>query len=164
VKGRKDLVASAAYLPEPAAVAAARKFVRDTLRSWLDTAPGAEADGGLVDDAVLLTSELVTNAVTHATRNPNGKAEARGMTGETVLLVIAADDAGLRVDVHDGSGDLPVVSGYGAEADAETGRGLLLVTSLSAEWGYYRTATGKAVYFTLEFPPDVHETVSDGPD
>ena len=38
MKGRKDLVASAAYLPEPAAVAAARKFVRDTLRSWLDTA------------------------------------------------------------------------------------------------------------------------------
>ena len=55
MKGRKDLVASAAYLPEPAAVAAARKFVRDTLRSWLDTAPGAAADGGLVDDAVLLT-------------------------------------------------------------------------------------------------------------
>ena len=66
MKGRKDLVASAAYLPEPAAVAAARKFVRDTLCSWLDTAPGAEADGGLVDDAVLLTSELVTNAVVHA--------------------------------------------------------------------------------------------------
>ncbi len=65
------------------------------------------------------------------------------MTGESVLLVIAADDAGLRVDVHDGSGDLPIVSGYFADADAETGRGLLLVTSLSAEWGFYRTAGGK---------------------
>ena len=70
MKGRKDLVASAAYLPEPAAVAAARKFVRDTLCSWLDAGPSAAAeaaaDGGLVDDAVLLTSELVTNAVVHA--------------------------------------------------------------------------------------------------
>jgi hypothetical protein len=78
-----------------------------------------------------------------------------------VLLVIAADDAGLRVDVHDGSGDLPVVSGYVAEADEETGRGLLLVTSLSAEWGFYRTAGGKAVYFTLEVPADVDETAVD---
>src|SRR5258707_4208250 len=70
VKGRKDLVASAAYLPEPAAVAAARKFVRDTLCSWLDARPGtaadAAADGGLVDDAGLLTSELVSNALVHA--------------------------------------------------------------------------------------------------
>src|SRR6202042_3826856 len=66
VKGRKDLVASAAYLPEPAAVAAARKFVRDTLCSWLDagagTAADAAADGGLGRDAVLLTREPVTNA------------------------------------------------------------------------------------------------------
>jgi hypothetical protein len=35
--------------------------------------------------------------------------------------------------------------------DAETGRGLVLVASLSSSWGYYRTATGKAVYFTLAF-------------
>ena len=113
------------------------------------------------DVAVLLTSELVTNAVTHAAANPNGRAAERRTTSESVLLVIAADDAGLRVDVHDGSGDLPIVSGYVAEADAETGRGLLLVTSLSAEWGFYRTAGGKAVYFTLEVPPDVDETAVD---
>ena len=93
--------------------------------------------------------------------NQNGRAAKRGLTGEAVLLVIAADDAGLRVDVHDGSADLPIVSGYVAEADAETGRGLLLVTSLSAEWGFYRTAGGKAVYFTLEVPPDVDETAVD---
>jgi anti-sigma regulatory factor (Ser/Thr protein kinase) len=113
------------------------------------------------DVAVLLTSELVTNAVTHATANRQGRAAERGMTGQSVLLVIAADDAGLRVDVHDGSADLPIVYGYLAEADAETGRGLLLVTSLSAEWGFYRTAGGKAVYFTLEVPPDVDETAVD---
>ena len=34
------------------------------------------------------------------------------------------------------------------------GRGLLLVATLSAEWGFYRTATGKAVYFTLAGPPE----------
>jgi anti-sigma regulatory factor (Ser/Thr protein kinase) len=135
------------------AVAVARDEVAAAVSAWC-----VRVDP---DVAILLTSELVTNAVTHATRNPNGKAGARGRTGEAVLLVIAADDAGLRVDVHDGSGDLPIVSGYVAEADAETGRGLLLVTSLSAEWGFYRTAGGKAVYFTLEVPPDVDETAVD---
>lgn len=58
-----DLVATAAYAPEPAAVGAARRFVRDTLRSWELAGP---AWGQLVEDAVLLTSELVTNAVLHA--------------------------------------------------------------------------------------------------
>ena len=138
------------------AVAVARDEVAAAIRSWR-----VRVDP---DVAILLTSELVTNAVTHATANPNGRAAERGTTGESVLLVIAADDAGLRVEVHDGSGDLPIVSGYVAEADAETGRGLLLVTSLSAEWGFYRTAGGKAVYFTLEVPPDVDETVIDDVD
>jgi hypothetical protein len=48
-----------------------------------------------------------------------------------------------------------------ASAEAETGRGLLLVTSLSAEWGFYRTSAGKAVYFTLDFARDRQKT---GPD
>jgi hypothetical protein len=39
-------------------------------------------------------------------------------------------------------------------ADAETGRGLLLVETLSDEWGCYRTPAGKAVYFTLAFETD----------
>ncbi len=138
------------------AVAVARDEVAAAISAWC-----VRVDP---DVAILLTSELVTNAVTHASASPSGKAAERGMTGEAVLLVIAADDAGLRVDVHDGSADLPVVSGYVAEADAETGRGLLLVTSLSAEWGFYRTAGGKAVYFTLEVPSDVAETVVNGVD
>ena len=40
-----------------------------------------------------------------------------------------------------------------AAADAETGRGLKLVASLSEDWGCYRTPAGKAVYFTLGFQP-----------
>jgi hypothetical protein len=41
-----------------------------------------------------------------------------------------------------------------APADAEAGRGLMLVATLSATWGVYRTpAAGKAVYFTLAFEP-----------
>ena len=130
-----------------AAAKAARTVVETTIRAWrVPVDP---------DVAVLLTSELVTNAVTH------GEGEARNASG-FVTLAIACSAAGLRVDVHDGSGDLPLLEV--APAEAETGRGLLLVTSLSAEWGFYRTPMGKAVYFTLEFPPDAHETVREGPD
>ena len=138
------------------AVAAARTEVEAAIGAWCVAVDP--------DVAILLTSELVTNAVTHATarRGRNGRAARRGGAAEAVLLVIAADDAGLRVDVHDGSVDLPVLADCPADADAETGRGLLLVTSLSAEWGFHRTPGGKAVYFTLEVQPDIEEAVVNG--
>jgi anti-sigma regulatory factor (Ser/Thr protein kinase) len=132
-----------------AAAAEARAVVEDSIRAWR-----VPVDA---DVAVLLTSELVTNAVTHAT----------AVQGTFVLLTIACDAARLRVDVHDGSADLPVLDTVlldEAPAEAETGRGLLLVTSLSAERGFYRTPAGKAVYFTLELQRDLHETVIDAPD
>jgi anti-sigma regulatory factor (Ser/Thr protein kinase) len=120
-------------LADLTASASARAVIENVIRAWR-----VPVDA---DVAVLLTSELVTNAVTHGTKQ----------TGEFVLLAVACDAAVLRVDVHDGSGYLPVLDI--APADAETGRGLLLVTSLSAEWGSYRTSAGKAVYFTLELQP-----------
>ncbi len=119
-----------------AAAAAARAQVEDAIRAWhVPVDP---------DIAVLLTSELVANAITHGT----------GPENDSVLLTIACDGRGLRVDVHDESGDLPVLSECLLDAEAESGRGLLLVTSLSAEWGFYRTAVGKAVYFTLRYPAE----------
>jgi anti-sigma regulatory factor (Ser/Thr protein kinase) len=110
----------------PAAVPEARSQVRAAIRSWkVPVDP---------DTAVLLTSELVTNAIRHE-------------TGPAVVLVITRSCGELRVDVHDTSHCLPEMSDI--PADAETGRGLLLVGTLSTEWGFYRTPAGKAVYFTL---------------
>jgi hypothetical protein len=63
--------------------------------------------------------------------------------------------------VHDTSRSLPAVAEV--PADAETGRGLLLVETLSDEWGFYRTPAGKAVYFTLAFETDQADQV-DQPD
>jgi hypothetical protein len=68
------------------------------------------------------------------------------------VLAIASSRGRLRVDVHDTSRSLPAVAEV--PADAETGRGLLLVETLSDEWGFYRTPAGKAVYFTLAFEPE----------
>jgi hypothetical protein len=87
-----------------------------------------------VSVAVLLASELVTNAIQH-------------QAGETAELVIDCTRGRLRVDVHDTSGSMPVL--MDAPADAESGRGLMLVATLSTDWGFYRTPAGKAVYFTL---------------
>jgi anti-sigma regulatory factor (Ser/Thr protein kinase) len=118
----------------PAAAAEARRRVRAAISSW--QIPVDQ------DAALLLTSELVTNAVRH---------EA-GQGAQAVRLFISCSRGRLRVDVHDTSPALPAVADV--PADAETGRGLLLVETLSDEWGFYRTAAGKAVYFTLTFQAD----------
>ena len=115
----------------PAAAAEARRRVRAAIASW--QIPVDQ------DAALLLTSELVTNAVRHE-------------PGQAVMLVISCSRGWLRVDVHDTARTLPAVADV--PADAESGRGLLLVETLSDEWGFYRTAAGKAVYFTLVFGAD----------
>ncbi len=115
----------------PAAAAAARNQVRAAVCAW-----DVPVDASV---AILLTSELVTNAIRHE-------------AGGKIVLVITCDCGLLRVDVHDTSRSLPVV--VDAPADAETGRGLMLIASLSTDWGCYRTRAGKAVYFTLAFDAD----------
>jgi anti-sigma regulatory factor (Ser/Thr protein kinase) len=116
----------------PAAAGEARGYVRAAICDW-----NVPVDR---DVAVLLTSELVTNAIRHE-------------GGGTITLAVNYSLGQLRVDVHDTSCSLPVV--VEAPGDAETGRGLMLVATLSAEWGFYRTSAGKAVYFTLASGPDV---------
>jgi anti-sigma regulatory factor (Ser/Thr protein kinase) len=116
---------------EPAAAAEARHQVHEAICAW-----DVPVD---VSVAVLLTSELVTNAIRH-------------QAGDTVLLVINCCGDELCVYVHDISRAVPVP--VEAPAEAETGRGLMLVAELSTHWGYYRTPAGKAVYFTLAFHAD----------
>jgi anti-sigma regulatory factor (Ser/Thr protein kinase) len=115
----------------PAAAAEARRRVRAAIQSW--QVPVDQ------DTAILLTSELVTNAVRHE-------------AAQAVMLVVTCARGQLRVDVHDTSPSWPAVADV--PADAETGRGLLLVETLSDEWGFYRTPAGKAVYFMLAFQAD----------
>jgi anti-sigma regulatory factor (Ser/Thr protein kinase) len=111
----------------PAAAAHARREVRAAILSWkipVDT-----------DVAILLTSELVSNVVAH--------------TGSRGTLAVTCTDSHLRVDVYDASESLPMI--VDAPADAESGRGLLLVDVLATGWGFYRTPAGKAVFFTVAF-------------
>lgn len=124
----------------PAAAAEARSQVRAAICAW-----DVPVDPSV---AALLTSELVTNAVRHE-------------AGETVTLTIICSRGQLRVAVYDTSRVMPVL--VDAPADEETGRGLMLVASLSADWGFYRIPAGKAVYFTLAFQSDLAGDGGRGP-
>ena len=112
----------------PAAAAQARRHVWAIIRAW-----DVPVDGYT---AALLASELVTNAIRHAgdeneAGRPGGQLGGRPAAGGSPRRVAAAP-----APVH----ALPY---------AEAGRGLMLLDSLSTDWGYRETARGKAVYFTL---------------
>jgi anti-sigma regulatory factor (Ser/Thr protein kinase) len=102
--------------------------VTATLEGW-----GADA---LVDDAVLLVSELVTNAVLHA--------------GTDIEVALHLEGGCLRVDVRDGDPRAPSVRHYSTLSG--TGRGLALVDQLARRWSIDPSpdGTGKTVWFELE--------------
>lgn len=112
-----------------AAAADARRFVRTALEE--------AGSRGLVDPAVLLASELVTNALLHA-----------GARAIGVRLI--ADGAGCRVEVTDDSTALPAAKHYSAMAS--TGRGLQMVERLASDWGTTPRREGKTVWFELRRP------------
>lgn len=117
----------------------ARRTVGDTLASW-----GWE---DVVDDAVLLVSELVTNAVLHA--------------NSSIALVILGTEGRLRIEVHDGGAGSPALRHFSPTAG--TGRGLQLVGMLSTAWGVEpRADGGKAVWFELDRAPAVADGATQG--
>lgn len=83
----------------------------------------------VVDDAMLVVSELVTNAIVHA----GGEAELRLFPSPGMLRIEVADNGAEAPDPHL-AGD-----------DDEHGRGLLLVAVLSAAWGTEPTESGGKV-------------------
>ncbi|MPY61738.1 PAS domain S-box protein [Streptomyces spongiae] len=112
----------------PSSVPEGRAFLRDALTSWDCTSPK--------DDALLLLSETLTNAVQHG-EGPIGLRLCRTATDLTVA-------------VSDRSSHLPQ-PGFASE-DAESGRGLLLVRGLADSWGVRPTDEGKTTWFTLKLP------------
>ena len=116
------------FQPELASPAAARAFVRSELEQQAVPEPPLET-------AVLLTSELVSNALLHA------------RTEVDLLLVMAA--SGVRVEVHDGNARRPGPSASPAPLDSTTGRGLLMVEALAGRWGVDGSGEGKTVWFEL---------------
>lgn len=104
------------------------------------TMDAAERAGVDVDEAALLVTELASNALRHG--GPGVDLWVRPATG-----------GGLRVDLVDGHAEsMPRVQT--PDADAEGGRGLLIVTALARSWGTDRLSAGKCVWFELGPVPD----------
>ena len=106
--------------------------------------------GDLADAAELVTAELVANAVraTQETRRAAGRADA-GNVGWIVAVGVYEVRGGVVVEVWDRCRMPPRL--IEPDEDEESGRGLVLVEALSADWGYRRPASGgKVVYATIE--------------
>ena len=116
--------------PNPRAVAYARHFVLGTLAAW-------DVDEGAIDDAVLCSNELVTNAVIH--------------TDAGCELRVVLDHGLLTTTVRD-SGSSVVVDPTHVVVDplAVHGRGLQLVAAFATRWGSELDALGMTVWFVLE--------------
>ncbi|MEU5159854.1 SpoIIE family protein phosphatase [Streptomyces sp. NPDC020875] len=136
--------AAASFDPVGRSVATARAFVRDTLHGW--------GHAEIVDDAVVLTSELVTNAIVHA-----------GTAAD--VLCLRTDDS-VRIEVADRypEREIPLQGSHVlAPLDSENGRGLQLCSALASRWGVEYTATYKQVWFQLDLPQRPVGTRSAGP-
>jgi anti-sigma regulatory factor (Ser/Thr protein kinase) len=116
---------------DPGAVRDARAAVRERLRDWdLDS---------LADLTALLVSELVTNALRHAT----------GPIGVCLVRPAGLGDV-LLVEVSDPLPDPP--RERAARPEDESGRGLQLVANSSRRWGTRPGEAGKTVWFELAVP------------
>ena len=120
---------------DPKLVVAARQFVRERLTSW-------EATDHL-EQAVLVASELVTNAVLHART--------------AIQLKVSVDGPRVRIEVFDENTRVPVQAA--CPPDATSGRGLALVSSVAGAWGIDHRGDGKVVW--AELGPARPETADD---
>lgn len=124
--------------PTATAPGCCRLFASFVLRQW--RVPSEHADA-----ARLLASELVTNAINAASL---GRSESAldphvfdRRNSVTVRVTLLA--CGLLIEVWDKSPEPPVAKAAGE--NAESGRGLLIVETLSKRWGYYYPRRGGKV-------------------
>jgi anti-sigma regulatory factor (Ser/Thr protein kinase) len=110
-----------------AMVSAARRV----LRRWLH-----ERGCTTTDDAVLVLSELVTNAMVHA--------------GTGCTIEMQHDDDRLLLDVRDPSPTPPVIAVV--RPHDTRGRGLRIVDAVAGAWGWEPTVDGKRVWANLDAP------------
>jgi anti-sigma regulatory factor (Ser/Thr protein kinase) len=115
----------------PAAAARARELLSDTLADAIS--------GESMHDVLLLTTELITNAVRHADVDE----------GRTLELTVLAEPQRVRVAVTDPGG---TTSPHVQDVDVTIpgGMGLFLVEQISSRWGSERAAGGSTqVWFEL---------------
>lgn len=128
--GRRGAREADIELPDDlGSVARARRFVREKLAEWRIDGP--------IDDALLVVSELATNALTHAC--------------SSYRVRLAATAHALRIEVDDRGAGTPEPQPL--TMTEEHGRGLHLVGALAVSWGMETAASGgKRVWAELTLP------------
>jgi anti-sigma regulatory factor (Ser/Thr protein kinase) len=117
--------------PLPSAVPCARLHAKHIFREW--------NLAHVANDAELIVSELMTNALKAARQQPDI---------QPITLHLLANDHYLMIQVWDVLSTAPAPRPH--TLDSETGRGLEIVTLLSDRWGFYRpVGGGKVVWATL---------------
>lgn len=124
-------------------VPTARLHTRTTLTTWhLPT---------LTDDAELIVSELVTNALQAITLLPaHPRYPDLHDHPQVIRLSLTLHTGGLLIEVHDPSPHAPRLRQ--PTPDTEGGRGLLLVTTLARQWGTRWPPTGGKTVWALLTP------------
>lgn len=112
----------------PRACGIGRSFLREKLRDW-------RLDEDTVETAVLLVSELVTNAIVHA--------------GTTSVLTVTLTDGTLTVRVRDRGRGAGAVLLPDDDLTRVFGRGLQLVDALAERWGTERDEQGSTSWFEI---------------
>ncbi|MEU9608557.1 ATP-binding protein [Streptomyces sp. NPDC048057] len=132
----------------PRSVGRARVEFRKELAGW--------GLAGIEEAALIVLSELLTNAVRHASTSPGRQIETR--------CSVAVEGGAVRIEVHDTGDGWPHVVKPGPEAVG--GRGLWLVEALADGWGVAnRMGPGKCVWAELSVPdrPPAPKTFTPGP-
>ncbi|MCX4578859.1 MULTISPECIES: ATP-binding protein [Streptomyces] len=125
----------------------ARSFTRDVLTAW-------EFED-LMDQAVLIVSELTTNAERHGRRDERAEGASSGPQGkrdEEITLTLAVQAEVVTIEVEDNSPYAPVQRV--PDQDATSGRGLWLVSAMADSWTTRPTedGTGKRVLAFISRP------------
>jgi anti-sigma regulatory factor (Ser/Thr protein kinase) len=115
----------------PSAAKVARGYIRTILNGWCMS--------HLADDAEIVLSELVANAI-----NASGAPSPAMPWLLKVRVCLFTDGMRFRVEVWDQAPGIPAVRPTGS--DAESGRGLEMVEAIATDWGWFPAFTGKCVW------------------
>jgi len=104
----------------------------------------------LTEDAVVIASELATNAIVHGTPAAT-RDTAKGAERACVELSWCLQASRLICVVTDQAGTPPAMAAQ--DPEAESGHGLQIVGALAVAWGWTILSTGeKAVWAALDLP------------
>lgn len=114
---------------------------RDTRHALVSALRALEVDSTIVDEAEIVISELVLNAVRHASPLPDGKIRVSWTVKAGVV----------EVEVSDGGGPTTPRPAPRSLMSAN-GRGLRIVRGLAHEWGVHEDRGGRTVWVSLGGP------------